>query len=100
MTTSVRQCIVETAQSEAQGGERDSVPERARKKVRFAERVAEQTPEGTVTAIAQSTSSSSTSSPTTIATSMQVDASDQDRSKNTQSCAWDRHGIGGACHGR
>ena len=54
-----QQRIVETAPSEAQAGERDSVPEPARKKVRFAERVEEQTPEGTVTAIPQSTSSSS-----------------------------------------
>ena len=48
-------------------------------------RVEEQIPEGTVTAIPQSTSSSSSSissgSPTTIATSMQVDETDQDRSK-------------------
>ena len=40
---------VETTSPEARTGERDSVPEPARKKVRFAERVEEQTLEGTVT---------------------------------------------------
>ena len=39
-----QQRIFETASSEAQAGERDSVPEPARKKVRFAERVENQTP--------------------------------------------------------
>ena len=79
-----QQRIVANALSEAHAGERDSVPELARKKVRFAERVEEQTAEGTVSTIPQSTSSSSissSSSPTTIATSMQVDESDQDPSK-------------------
>ena len=79
-----QQRFVATAPSEAQAGERDSVLEPARKKVRFAERVEEETPEGTVTTIPRSTScsssSSSSSKPTTIATSMQVDESDQDRS--------------------
>ena len=81
--------IVETAPPEARTGERDSVPEPARKKVRFAERVAEQTPEGTVVTNSRSTSSNSSSSsssdssssPTAIATSMQVDESNQDSSK-------------------
>ena len=83
-----QQRIVETVLSEAQAGERDSVPVPARKKVRFAERVEEQTPEVSVTAVPQSTGSSSSSSPnssssspTTIATSMQVDESDQDGSE-------------------
>ena len=40
--------IVETTPPEARTGERDPVPEPARKKVRFAERVEEQTLEGTV----------------------------------------------------
>ena len=40
-----QQRVVETAPS----GERDSVAELTRKKVRFAERVEERTPEGTVT---------------------------------------------------
>ena len=40
--------IVETALLEARTGERDSVPEPARQKVRFAERVEEHTPEGTL----------------------------------------------------
>ena len=71
-------------------GERDSVPEPPRKKVRFAERVEEQTFEGTVVANSRSTSSSSSSSssssdssssPHAIATSMQVDESNQDSSK-------------------
>ena len=78
---------VETAPTEAR--ERDSVPEPARKKVRFAERVEEQTPEDIVVTNSRSTSSSSSSSvssdssssPTAIATSMQVDESDQDSSK-------------------
>ena len=98
MTTSVRECrlrkteLVETTLLEARTGERDPVPEPARKKVRFAERVEEQTPEGTVATNSRSTSSSlsssssssssdSTSSQTAIAPSMQVDESDQDRSK-------------------
>ena len=84
-----QQRVVETAPSGAQAGERDSVPEPARKKVRFAERVEEQTPEGTFTTIPQVTSSSSSSSSsssfssssTTLATSMQVDESDHDHSK-------------------
>ena len=80
-----QQRIVGTAPSEAQAGERDSLSELARKKVRFAERVEEQTAEGSVPVIPRSTNSSSSicssSSPTTIATSMQVDESDQDRAK-------------------
>ena len=71
--------IVETAPLEARTGERDSVPEPARKTVRFAERVEEPTPLGTAVLNLRSTSSSSTSdsssSPTAIATSMQVDES-------------------------
>ena len=51
---------------EAQARERDSVSEPPRKKVRFAEQVEEQTPEDTAA---------------TISSSMQVDESDQDRSK-------------------
>ena len=78
---------VETAPSGAQAGERNSAPEPVRKKVRFAERVEEHTLEGTVGTNSQSTSSSSSSSPTTIVTSMQVDESDQDCSKKTESCA-------------
>ena len=70
----MQQRIVETAPSEAQAGG-------TRFCAGFAERVEEQTAEGTATTIPQSTSSSSNSSPTTIATSMQVDESDQDRSK-------------------
>ena len=89
MTTSVRECrlrkteLVETTLLEARTGERDPVPEPARKKVRFAERVEEQTPEGTVATNSRSTSSSSdsSSSQTAIVPSMQVDESDQDRSK-------------------
>ena len=64
-------------------GERDSVPELARKEVRFADRVEEQTPEGTVVTNSRSTisssssssSSDSSSSPAQIATSMQVSIS-------------------------
>ena len=44
-----QQRIVDTVPSEAQAGEGDSVPEPARKKVRFAEQVEEQTPEDTAT---------------------------------------------------
>ena len=81
--------IVETAPREARTGERDSVPEPAREKVRFAERVEEQTLEGTVATNSRSTSSSSSSSsssessssPTAIATSMQVDEINQNISK-------------------
>ena len=77
--------VVETAPPEARTGERDSVPEPARKKVSFAERVEERTPEGTVVTNSRSTScsssssssSDSSSSPTAIATSMQVDESNQ-----------------------
>ena len=53
-----QQRIVDTVPSEAQAGERDSAPEPARTKVRFAERVEERTPEGTVTTIPQNPSSS------------------------------------------
>ena len=67
-----QQRIVETAPSEAHAGERDSAPELARKKVRFAERVEEQTAEVSVTTIPQSTSSSSIS-PTTIDTDSYLD---------------------------
>ena len=78
--------------SEARTGERDPVPEPARKKVRFEERVEEQTPEGTVDTNSWSASSSSSSpssssssypssSETAIASSMQVDESNEDRSK-------------------
>ena len=81
--------VVETALLGARTGERDSVPETARKKVRFAERVEGQTPEGTVATNSRSTNSSSSSSsssdsgssPTAIATSMQVDESNHDSSK-------------------
>ena len=85
--------IVGTAPPEAGTGVRDSVPEPARKKVRFAERAEEQTLEGTDVTISRSTScsssssipsSDSSSSPTAIATSMQVDESHQDRSKKTE----------------
>ena len=82
---------VEAALLEARTGERDPVPEPATK-VRFAERVEEQTPEGTVDTISRSASSSSrsfssssswypSSSQTAIAPSMQVDESNEDRSK-------------------
>ena len=93
--------IVETAPLEARSGERDSVPEPARKNVRFAERVEEKTPEGTVVTNSRNTSSSSSSSsrsssnasssPTAIATSMQVDESNQDspiRQKVTMMLIW------------
>ena len=72
-----QQRIVDTVPSEAQARERDSVSEPPRKKVRFAEQVEEQTLEDTATTIPQNPSSSST----TFASSMQVDESDQDRSK-------------------
>ena len=83
---------VEVAPPEARTGERDPVPEPARKKVRFAERLGEQTPEGTVGTNSRSASSSSSSpssssssypssSQTAIAPSMQVDESNEDRSK-------------------
>ena len=88
--------IVETVPPEARTGERDSVTEPARKKVRFAIRVEEQTLEGTVVTNSRSTSSSSSSSsssdssssPTAIATSMQVDESNQDSSKRQKSYPW------------
>ena len=77
--------IVETTPPEARTGERDPVPEPARKKVRFAERVEEQTLEGIVATNSRSTSSSSSSDPsssqTAIAPSMQVGESNQDSSK-------------------
>ena len=49
--------IVETAPPQAKTGERDSVREPARKKVKFAERVEEQTRDGTVATNSWSTSS-------------------------------------------
>ena len=77
--------IVETTPTEARTGERDPVPEPARKRFRFAERVEEQTPEGTIAANSRSTSSSSSSdsssSQTAIAPPMQVDECHQDSSK-------------------
>ena len=80
--------IVETAPPDARTGERDSVPEPARMEVRFEERVGEQTPEGTVVTTSRSTSSSSSSdsssSPIAIATSMQVDESNQDSLKRQE----------------
>ena len=83
---------VEATPFGARTGERDPVPEPARKKVRFAERVEEQTPEGTVGEHSRSASSSSSSlgsssssypssSQTAIAPSMQVDESNEDHSK-------------------
>ena len=103
----VQHRILETALSEARAGERDPAPELVQEKVRFAERVEEQTPEGTVVTHSQSTtsssssssSSSSISSPTTIAASMQVDESDQDSSKKTESQPWNRYEIEGAGYG-
>ena len=92
--------IVETTPPEARSGERDPVPEAARKKVRFAERVEEQTSESTVATNSRSTSSSSSSSSrssnsdstsssqTAIAPSMQVDESNQDSSKKIESYSW------------
>ena len=84
--------IVETTLLEARTGERDPVPEPARKKVRFAERVDEQTPEGTVATSSSSSSSSSSSHPsssqTAIIPSMQVNESNQDSSKKTESYSW------------
>ena len=79
--------IVETAPLEARTGERDLVPEPARKKVRFAERVEEQTPKGTFVSNSRNTSSSSSSSSskTAIVPSMQVDESNQDSSKRQKS---------------
>ena len=100
--------IVETASPEARTGERDPVPEPARKKVRFAERVDEQTPEGTVATSSSSSSSSSSSYPsssqTAIVPSMQVDESNQDSSKkdrkllmvliwNWKGWSWNQSGI-------
>ena len=87
-----QQRIVETAPSEAQAGERDYVPEPARKKVRLAERVEELTPEGTVTAASISSSSSSRSSPTTIAT---VIRSVQKDRKLCMGQTWNWNGHGG-----
>ena len=54
--------IVETALSEARTGERDPVPEPARKNLRFAERVEEQIHDGTVGTHSRSASSNSSSS--------------------------------------
>ena len=91
--------MVETTPPEARTGERDPVPQPARKKVRFAERVEEQIPEGTVATNSRSTSSSSSSpssssssdpssSQTSIAPSMQVDESNEDRSKRQNVNSW------------
>ena len=80
---------VEATPSEARIGERDLAPEPAIKKVRFEERVEEQTLVGTdgthSRSASRSSSSSSSSYPsssqTGIAPSMQVDESNEDRSK-------------------
>ena len=75
---------VEAALPEARTGERDPAPEPAREKVGFAERIKAQTPEGTGTNSRSASSSSSSypsSSQTAIAPSMQVDESNEDRSK-------------------
>ena len=78
---------VEATPPETRTGERNPVPEAARKKVRFAERVEEQIPEGTVGTNSRSASSSSSSpsssssSTQTIALSMQIDESNEDRSE-------------------
>ena len=106
--------IFETTPCEARTGERDPVPEPARKKVRFAERVEEQTHDGTVGTKSRSASSSSSSSSTSsssdssssqtaIAPSMQVDESNQDSSKRQKvihgliwswkGCSWNQSGI-------
>ena len=97
--------IVETTPPEARTGERDPVPEPARKKIRFAERVEEQTPEGTVaTSLSSSSSSSSSyssSSQTASVPSMQVDESNQDSSKrqkvthgaDMEGWSWNQSGI-------
>ena len=93
---------VEVAPLEARTGERDSVPEPARK-VRFVERVEEKTPEDTVVTNSRCTSSSSSrspssdpsSSPTAIDTSMQVDECNQDsseRQKVTMVLMWNWKG--------
>ena len=83
--------IVDTTLPEARTGERDPVPEPARK-VGFAERVDEQTPEGTVATSSSSSSSSSSSYPsssqTSIAPSMQVDECNQDSSQKTERYSW------------
>ena len=63
--------IIETVPPEARTGERDPVPEAARKKVRFAQRVEEQAPEGTVAANSRSTSSNSNSSSSSIPAAVQ-----------------------------
>ena len=55
--------IVETTLPEARIGERDPVPEPARKKVRFAERAEDQTPKGTVATNSRTSCSSSSSYP-------------------------------------
>ena len=91
--------VVEITLPEARTGERDPAPEPARKKVRVAERVDEQTYEGTVATNSRSissssssssfsSSSSSSSSQTAIAPLMQVDESNQDSSKKTESYSW------------
>ena len=80
--------IVGTAPLEARTGERDSVPEPARKKVRFAERVEEQIPEGTLSlqihaaAVRAAVPVPIPEAPTAIATSTQVGESNQDSSKD------------------
>ena len=96
---------------EARTGERDSVLELVRKKVRFAERVDAQTSEGDVVTNSRCTSNSSSSissscsssGPTKIAMSVQVDESDQDSSQDRKSrmeqiwnwsgCSWSLSSI-------
>ena len=85
MPTSVRECRLRnnallTLYHQKPKLENEILCQSRHKKVRFAERVEEQTPEGTVTTIPQNPSGSST----TTATSMQVDESDQNRSKRTK----------------
>ena len=64
MTADEQDRIVETEAPEARTGERDSIPEPVRDKVRFAERGEAPTPEGAVVTNSRNTSSSSSSSPT------------------------------------
>ena len=86
MTTSVRECTLRnnallTLHHEKPKRENAILYGHRTKESQICGRIKEKTPEGTVTMIPQSTSSSSSSSSTTIATSMQVDESDKDRSE-------------------
>ena len=85
--------IVETAPLEARTGERDSVPEPVRKKIRFTCGTVVANSRSTSSSSSSSCSSDSSSSPTSIATSMQVGESNQLKKKVTHGADMELEGL-------